>query len=261
MNHTKLTMDDIKSLAPSVFTDHGAPEKTSERYVHIPTNNVITDMETLGWYVSDAKEIKARKRVGYQRHMIVFRNEDIFIKGEDGDDVYPQILLSNSHDGTGAFVFRAGLFRLVCSNGLVISTQDFSHMKIRHMGYSFEELKTLITSMVEKMPLVVESMNKFRERELTEDEQFKFAMDAIGLRFGENGKMEANIEELLKPDRKEDEGNDLWVVYNRIQERLVSGTFSYSGVRGKVRKARPIKNFQQDLELNEKLYALAECYV
>ena len=254
-----MNLDEIKRLAPSVFTNHGAP-KTSEKYVHIPTNQVIEDMQQMGWYVSDAKEIRARKRVGYQKHMVVFRNDDIFIKGEDGDNVFPQILMTNSHDGTGAFIFRAGLFRLVCSNGLVISTQDFSNMKIRHMGYSFKELQQLITNMVEKMPLVVDSMNRFRERQLNEDEQFKFVMDAIGIRFGSNGEnMEINVEEFLKPERKEDKGNDLWVIYNRIQERLTQGTFSYK--TNKVRKARKIKNFTQDLELNEKLYALAEQYV
>lgn len=254
-----MNLEEIKKVAPSVFTTHGAP-KTSEKYVHIPTNQVIEDMQQMGWYVSDAKEIRARKRVGYQKHMVVFRNDDIFIKGEDGDNVFPQILMTNSHDGTGAFIFRAGLFRLVCSNGLVISTQDFSNMKIRHYGYSFKELQQLITNMVEKMPLVVESMNRFRERELNQDEQFKFVMDAIGIRFGEDSNnMEINVEEFLKPERKEDKGSDLWVIYNRIQERLTQGTFSYK--TNKVRKARKIKNFTQDLELNEKLYALAEQYV
>ena len=33
----------------------------------------------------------------------------------DGDTVYPQILLTNSHDGKNAFTFTAGLFRLICA--------------------------------------------------------------------------------------------------------------------------------------------------
>ena len=260
METTKLTLDDIRSLAPSVFTDHGAPEKTSARYVHIPTYQVIEDMDKLGWYVSDAKEIKARKRVGYQKHLVVFRNENVFIKGDDGDHVFPQILLSNTHDGTGAFEFRAGLFRLICSNGLVISTQDFSSMKIRHMGYSFKELQNLITGITERMPLVVESMNRFREKQLTEEQKIEFALAAIGIRFGD-GSVTVDPEIILKANRKEDEGDDLWVVYNRVQEHLLSGSFGYTGIRGKVRKARPVKNFQQDVAINEKLFALAEQYV
>ena len=46
---------------------------------------------------------------------------DIMITGKDGDDAYPQILLTNSRDGKAAFNFRVGIFRLVCSNGLVVS--------------------------------------------------------------------------------------------------------------------------------------------
>jgi hypothetical protein len=55
----------------------------------------------------------------------VFRNDDVVINGEDGDTVFPQILLTNSHDGKNAFQFQAGLYRLVCSNGLVIADTQF----------------------------------------------------------------------------------------------------------------------------------------
>ena len=63
--------------------------------------------------------------MGFQKHLVVFRNNDIIIEGKDNDTVYPQVLLTNSHDGKNAFTFTAGLFRLVCENGLVISTQEF----------------------------------------------------------------------------------------------------------------------------------------
>ena len=123
-------------------------------------------MKVLGWEVVDVKEVKARKNVGFQKHLVVFRNNDIVIDGKDGDTVFPQILLTNSSDGKNAFTFRAGLFRLVCENGLVISTQDFANMRIRHYGYKFEDLKATITNIVEKLPLTVASMNKFKQIQL-----------------------------------------------------------------------------------------------
>jgi len=256
-----MSFDTIKEVAPSVFTETSSPE-TSNMYTHIPTYKVIEDMEKLNWYVDDVKEIKARKGIGFQKHMVIFRNDDIYIKAEDGDDVFPQILLINSHNGKSSFSFQAGLFRLICSNGLVISTQDFGSMKIRHMGYSFKELQQLISSVVDKMPLVVESMNKFREKQLNQDEQFKFVMEAIGLRFGDE-QIEVSPEEILKPEREKDKGDDLWVVYNRVQEKLTQGTFNYTIRKketNKTRKARKIKNFQQDIVLNKKLYELAESF-
>ena len=118
-SNTFLTKEQIKSKANSIFTDKGASH-TSEKYLHIPTFKIIEDMELLGWKVSDVKEVKARKNAGFQKHLVVFRNNEIVIDGADGDVVFPQILLTNSSDGKNVFTFRAGLFRLVCENGLII---------------------------------------------------------------------------------------------------------------------------------------------
>jgi hypothetical protein len=255
-----LTKEQIRSKAGSVFTTHGS-QNTSEKYTHIPTAKVVEDMELLGWGVIDAKEVKARKGIGFQKHLLVFRNNDLQITSENGDIVWPQILLTNSHDGKNAFTFTAGLFRMICENGLVISTQQFEKMKIRHMGYSFEELQATIRSMVEKLPLTVEALNKFKSVELGQEQALEFAKKAITTRFSEEEIENVNIdfEELLRPTRKEDEGQDLWSVYNVVQEKIIHGDFNYSkGV--KVRKARKIKNFEQDMKINEQLFEMAMEY-
>ena len=252
-----LNKEQVKQVAPSVFTKTGA-SNVSEKYSHIPTERVMDDMEVLGWNVVDAKEIKARKNQGFQKHMLVFANPEIVINGADGDTVFPRILLTNSHDGKNAFTFQAGLFRLVCSNGLVIADEQFGKMKIRHMGYDFEALQLLITDMVEKLPLTVESMNQFKNKQLSEDQKQKFALEALGLRFDTENKT-FNVQDFLTPTRKEDEGSDLWSVFNLVQEKLVNGMFDYRST-SKTRKARRIKNFQQDVALNTDLYKLALQY-
>lgn len=257
---TFLTKEQIKEKAKSVFAENGS-SNTSEKYTHIPTYKVIEDMEKLGWGVTDAKEVKARKNAGYQKHLIVFRNPDIMIDGADGDTVWPQILLTNSSDGKNAFTFRAGLFRLVCENGLVISTQDFADLKIRHFGYDFSELQKTITMMVEKLPLTVESMNKFKQTQLTDKQIEEFAKKALEIRFGEAEIKRVTIDfnEFVKPTRKEDEGNDLWSVFNRVQEKIIDGDFNY-GFSTRTRKARKIKNFTKDIDINSQLFELASEY-
>ena len=257
-----ISKDQVRSQAPSIFTAKGSPS-TSEKYAHISTEKIIDDMALLGWNVVDAKEVKARKKdtAGYQKHLVVFRNNDIQITSEDSDNVFPQILLTNSHDGKNAFTFTAGLFRLVCENGLVVSSREFENMKIRHYGYSFEELQGTIRAMVEKLPLTVESLNKFKAVQLGQDQALDFAKKALETRFTEEELQIISIDlhELLTPTRPEDKGSDLWSVYNVVQEKLVNGMFSYN-YGNKVRKARKIKNFKQDLVLNERLYDLALQY-
>ena len=258
--HTFLTKEEIKDKAKSIFATGGG-ENTSERYSHIPTYQIVEDMKVLGWEVVDVKEVKARKNVGFQKHLVVFRNNDIVIDGKDGDTVFPQILLTNSSDGKNAFTFRAGLFRLVCENGLVVSTQDFANMRIRHYGYKFENLKATITNIVEKLPLTVASMNKFKQIQLNKKQIIKLAKEALNIRFGEveMNRITVDWNEFVKPTRREDEGTDLWSVFNVVQEKVLEGDFNYvAGNRS--RKARKIKNFNQDMELNSRLYELATTY-
>jgi len=259
-----LTKDAIREIAPSVFTEKADSSSTSKHYVHIPTEKVIDDMSSLGWGVVDAKQVKARKNQGYQKHMVVFGNDNLVVNGKDGDTVMPRILMTNSHDGKNSFQFQAGLYRLVCSNGLVIADAEFANMKIRHMGYDLAELKTVINEIVEKLPLTVECMNKLKAKELSEQEQIKFAKEALATRLNErelSNVTSDQILDLLAPTRDEDKGDDMWNVFNVIQEKIIHGMFDVYGVNGKVRKVRKIKNFRQDTKVNQELYQLALSYV
>jgi len=252
------SLEELKEIAPSIFTTKGA-ESTSDKYTHIPTDRVITDMELLGWKVVDAKEVKARENVGFQKHLVVFRNPDVVINGEDGDTVYPQVLLTNSHDGKNSFTFTAGLFRMICENGLVVADTQFEDFKVRHMGYDFETLQETIKGLVEKLPLTVEAMNKMKSTELQEEQMFDLAKSFLDLRVeGTDNKYTENaINDVLDPQRSEDMGNGLWEVFNRVQENIIEGNFEYITQGGKVRQARVIKNFKQDQDLNKKMFSKA----
>lgn len=252
-----LSNEQLKGIAPSIFTKT-ASDNVSSHYTHIPTSQVLEDMAQLGWGVVDAKEVKARKGIGFQKHLIVFRNNDVVINGADGDTVFPQILLTNSHDGKNAFTFTAGLFRMVCENGLVIATEQFEDVKMRHMGYTFEELQVKIKDMVERLPLTVESMNKMKNIILDEEKSIDLAQRAVLTRFPDTDIQHINIDimELLTPTRVADNGKDLWSVFNVIQEKIIDGDFNYK-IGAKTRKARQIKNFNQDLKINKELFSIA----
>lgn len=260
MTHTYLTEEQIAKKAPAVLNPTCAPT-VSSKYVHVPTAQLVQDMEKLGWKVQDVKQGKNRKGAAeFKKHMVIFRNDDIVISSEDGEVIYPQILLTNSHNGLSSFQFRTGLFRVICSNGLVIATKEFGAVCLRHKGYTFDELKNSVMSLVEQLPITVQTLNKFREVILTDEQKMEFALAAIGIRFGESG---AEVEPLaiLEPCRLQDKSNDLWTVLNVVQEKVIRGGFTYITAKDKVRKARSISNFNKDIELNEKLYRLAESFV
>ena len=207
MTNHHYTLDQIKQIAPSVFTTTKAAHLT-DKYVQTPTSRVVEDLMNLGWQVTKAQEVKSRKYKGFQKHVVVFRHPDIMIKGKDGDDAFPQILLTNSHDGKAAFNFRVGIFRLVCSNGLVISDADFNNVSIRHINYTFETLQTRIQEVIAKLPGLVKKINLFKSTKLSENQMVEFATKASALRT----KQRVNIMDLLNADRTQDQGNDLWEI-------------------------------------------------
>ena len=248
-----LTIDAIKKNCPSAFTEKKSKER-SEKYIHMPTSKVLMDMLALGWECIEAREIKKHKgETGYQKHCLRFRNYHYEIEG----GLFPEIILTNAHDCTGGFIFRAGLFRFVCSNGLVIADKEFGQIKIRHMGYSFEAVKEACEYVVKNIPMMVTQISKLQSFKMTDEQMAEYALAAQQLRW--KGETPVSVDDLLESSRKEDEGNDLWVVYNRIQEKLMNGGYNTAeNDKGKTRKVRAVKNFSQQIQLNEGLWELNE---
>ena len=270
-NHKALEDNEIKHLAPVAFKSEMSTQEVanlglSHHYSFVPTMNVVRDLQTMGWDCVDAKQVKARKKStdGYQKHMLTFEHPKYKVEGVEE---YPQLLLTNSHDGGNAFQLSAGIFRLVCSNGLVIKTEDYGTQRLIHKGYSFEAVQEMVEGFIATIDETMTRITAMKRTQLDKDQMTEFAKQAALLRFTSKSYNEENIDkvvyidELLDATRKEDDGNAVWEVFNRVQERLVGGNYHYKGTKDKPRKARPIKNFQQSFEVNKKLSELAFAYV
>ena len=266
-----LTKEQLQDMVPVAFATEPTNPAVSKKYLHVNTETIINDLASLGWKPVSAAMRKSRgKDTIFSKHMISFQNPDIMIKGKEGDDAFPRIIMTNYHDGFNAFQFKVGIFRLVCSNGLVIADEEFSDFKIRHKGYTFDELRNVVNQAVKDLPNKVEVLNKMKAKELTQDEMNKLALDAMLIRANiKPGSKEAKkfeydeetIEDILEPTRDEDKGNDLWRVFNVVQEKITQGGFSAALIGAKVRKVRKIKSFEKDLKINQDLFKLATALV
>ena len=130
-----LTKDQVKEICPVAFETAPTNPNVTNKYLFVNTETIIDDLGKLGWKPVTAAMRKNRgKDTIFSKHMVTFQNPDIMIKSKDGDDAFPRIILSNSHDGLQAFKFSVGIYRLVCSNGLVVADEEFSDFKIKHKG-------------------------------------------------------------------------------------------------------------------------------
>ena len=260
-----LTKEQINEQAPLVFSKAPTNPNVTDKYLFVNTETIINDLAKLNWFPVEVAQRKSRKEEGtiFSKHMVSFQNPDIKITSEDGDDAYPRILLTNSHDGMQSFRFSVGIFRLVCSNGLVVADEEFSDFRIKHKGYSFSELRNVVKQAVKDLPNRVEVMNDMKNRILTQEEKNKLALDAMLIRAGVDNLEydEETIVDILEPKRKADKGDDLWRVFNVVQEKITQGDFHAALTGAKVRKVRKIQSFEKDLKVNKELFKLATALV
>lgn len=260
---TPLTLDEVRQAAPQAFAQ--APKSgLSARYTFLPTSRIIEDMDRLGWKVQSAKTGKSRSPINaeFGNHVIKFFHPDVFIKDQDGNvESYINVVVMNNHTGMGSFKFELGIFRLVCSNGLVIKDKDMGSFNIRHSGYSFEDLRETLNKVLDSLPDMVGRINEYNKVILSKEAQADFAQKAFALRsYQERPLTEEELKEFLQPRRKEDEGDSLWTILNRVQESVLKGGYHITNKKGKVRKAKSIRNIQKDVQLNQQLWELAMEY-
>lgn len=202
--------------------------------------------------------------IGYEGHDRYGHTFPVF--KQEGVECYPRIVLTNSYDGFNSFTFRVALFRLVCSNGLVVATDTFVDISVRHTKYNVQILNEIIAKAISAIDEQVGTFNDMRKVELTDEQKTEFALNAVRYRQNLPDDAEMNLDEegiadLLEPIRNEDKGNSLWAVFNVLQEKVTKGG-AVVGINGKkARKMRGIKSFAKDININQRLYKAALAYL
>ena len=266
---SRMTMDQVKEACPYVSKRTPTNPGVSGKYTVANTEDVINDLAKFGWYPVEAKQCRTKKGSKGIRsfHMVALQNDDVTIPDPNGGtEAYVRIILQNSHDGFNSFKFMMGLYRCICSNGLVVCDAEFSAFSIRHINYNFEELRKIVEKVVATVPGIIDKRNTMVKTELTEEQKREMAVETYRIRknLAREAKLvldDATINDLLFPTRKEDEGNSLWQVFNVLQEKMIKGGFSATGKNGKARKQRPISSVKKDADYNQQLWALAEKYM
>lgn len=130
---TALSSDELRRAAPSVYAEHARPG-VSARYTFVSSAQVVDLLGAEGWSPVRATEQRVRldERKGFQMHEIRFaRRADIEAGALAVGITRPELVLQNAHDGTRAYRIDAGLYRLVCRNGLMVADSSFEHVSMR----------------------------------------------------------------------------------------------------------------------------------
>ena len=250
-----LSDDQIRRVAPSIVAD--APhESRSQRYVYIPTAAVLAELRKEGFqpFMATQTRVRDEGKREHTRHMLRLRHASQ-INGAEANE----IVLLNSHDGTSSYQMLAGMFRFVCSNGLVCG-DTVADVRVPHKGDVAGSVIEGAYEVLRGFDRVKDSRDAMRAITLHDAEAEVFARAALALKYDPTDSKPAPITEsqILMPRRFDDRRPDLWSVFNRTQENLTKGGLHGRSANGRRQQTRPVQGIDSDVRLNRALWLLAD---
>jgi hypothetical protein len=212
-----LTHDELHQHVPSVFGED-KHESRSERYCYIPTITLLENLQREGFEPFFACQTKVRdqSKREHTKHMLRLRRA-----GQINGQQVPEIIILNSHDGASSFQMLPGIFRSVCTNGLVCG-QSFGEIRVPHRGDVVEKVIEGAYEVLGVFDRVEEKREAMQSLLVPPPAQQAFAKAALTYRFGEEHQP-ITASQILTPRRWQDEKSDLWTTFNTLQENLSKG--------------------------------------
>jgi hypothetical protein len=252
-----LTENELRRYAPSVFA-LSPSQGVSSQYRFLPTIEVLNMIGELGFFPVRATQSHARVngRQDVVKHMIRLRHKSHIENTVSVGSEIPEIVLTNSHDRSAAYNLMTGIFRLVCSNGMCVQSEDFGTISVRHTGKA--DLRSRVIdatyAVVDQVPKTLEKISEWKALELSPPQQTAFATAAVELLDNKN----VTPSQLLASRRREDDSPNVWNTFNRIQENVTKGGIRTKTKTGRRSQTKPVKAVDRDVKLNKALWTLAD---
>lgn len=218
-------------------------QQINQKDFYIDTLDAVRLFQKEGWKLRGVDEKRSKNRK-ISKNYAQLIHPDLSVKDKYGrDDSVASITISNSCNGNSPLTMDLGAYRMVCSNGLV-RFDKASTEKVKHHEINFNNLDHFVNKITSKSNDLIQVVNDMKLRNLSNDDIKKFALESAKLRYNEDEIDRINIDDLFKVNRNEDVNNDLWTVFNRVQENLT----------------HDIRNKDLDIKLNKNLFQLAESF-
>jgi hypothetical protein len=239
---------------------------TSEKYNLFESSNIVEFLSDKGFKLDGVSKASVRKKEknGFQKHLMVFTHENLRIDDEN----QLQLLATNSYDGLSSLKFNMGVFRSVCANGLVVG-DSLSEHRIRHIGNGFyENVHFTLNKIIHDAPMFADQVGQMRKKELSDSQIIRFAEEGALKRLESiEGLNQVTLRTVLQPKkyRREDQQNDLWTIFNKIQESCIRGGIKYKSevkdefgrITLKKRTTSETKGIDTKMKINKDLWNIA----
>jgi hypothetical protein len=247
-------IDKLSAFVPSLSKEWRDNQRIASKPYQIESLDAVREFQRQGWNIDGALESRGKNRK-ISNHFIKMKHPDFKILNEKGQtEAVATMTIRNSCNGSSPMELDLGAYRQVCSNGTIAHT-SYSNAKVPHTEKGQYSLQEILCDLGIRTQGVMEEFNKLKNSNLTPKQAMAMATEAATLRFGKNHNI--NVEQLLNTVRDEDRGDDVWTVFNRIQENLTQPQriLSENG-----RLLGGVSNASEDTRINKELFQLAHAY-
>jgi hypothetical protein len=257
-NDNGFNTDQLREIAPSIFAEQPAA-KVSDRYGFVPTIAVVEELQNRGLVPVFAGQTLSRQRDNrpFAKHLIRFRPQ---YAPTIANESLPEVVLMNSHDGSSGFKLWAGIFRMVCCNGMIITDSVMGQVSVTHRTNAAEIVGDRSIEFMGKIDHMESRIQRFMDRVLSPVEQSGLAETAAQLRWGNDRPTGLDHNALLLGRRFEDSGDTLWKTLNRIQENVIKGGVNLNRQR-RQSSTRQLRSVGDDARINSQLWAAADALI
>ncbi len=238
---------------------------TSEKYIPIATQEVIDVISKAVGYTPEIvgfnnANVRKQEKEGFQKNavMLKMKNADM------GNGNSMRLSIFNSNDRSSSLKIYLSYHRAVCSNGMILSGEQAEPVSIRHTTKGWEYT-------------IMGMMSEFAEKQKFFEKQIEDMM-ATEVSYQDIGLMVAQVtEKILDPSitgsildpmelnvahRKEDVGNNVFLMQQRIQYNLMHGNFQRviektddDGVLfDHISRGHKVTNIDKEVKLNRTLH-------
>lgn len=281
-DNSELSHAAIEKLAPAVFSASKA-EHLTDRYVSLHTSDLIPVMQDYGYVPVQAAQRGSRKPKNSQQildnsekvagipesfnaHLLSFAHSSTL-----NQDLRPEIILYNSHDGSSSVQLYAGCYRFICSNGIVAG--EGFNQRMYHSKSGLQGFEEMLKNTVESLPEVQARIQRLKQVKLDSEQSLQLAKMGVSTRWdilpSDTHEITGTYADYrtvscaLRSIRYEDMQNDAFTVFNRIQEAVIRGnayvrSFTKANPYGAPRKARAVGSAKESIRINTELWDIAE---
>ena len=243
------SLNKAEAFIPSLSNDFLKNQRVQRLPNYIETLPILSSLQDRGWEVKCGTDLRGKKSKKPTSHRFQLQHPGLKM-GETNAKRFNQKSFAQIN------IVNSCGYRQICSNG-VMGWGSLFDFNIKHTQNGIEMIESTLNNINDYGQSLIDTFKSFQNVTLSPNQLKQLTNEALKIRFGDTN---SDATQLYQIRRREDVGDDLWTVFNRIQENLTNSSLLINENGRLVNKGR-ILSTSEDIRVNTQLTELVSSYV